>query len=76
MWRWIATLLVLIAGAIANCAIISEFYGGGPPYYSRTENMDKWSNPLPTLVALNLGLVLICALLFILGRKRRRLHQV
>jgi len=43
-------LLLLLALVIAfNVLNLQEAYGGGPPYYSRTTNMDKWTNPLPTL---------------------------
>lgn len=26
---------------------LTEAYGSGSPYYGRSTNMDKWSNPLP-----------------------------
>lgn len=48
---WIGTILfVAIAGVVAlNGFNLVEAYGSGAPYYSRTTNMDKWSDPLPAL---------------------------
>lgn len=48
---WIGTiLLVAIAGVVAlNGFNLVEAYGSGAPHYSRTTNMDKWSDPLPAL---------------------------
>lgn len=43
-------LFVVIAGVVAlNGLNLIEAYGSGAPYYSRTTNMDKWSDPLPAL---------------------------
>lgn len=58
-----AILLTFIAGvAVFNGINLVEAYGSGEPYYSRTTNMDKWSDPLPALyttdtitVALTIG---------------------
>ncbi|WP_109482329.1 hypothetical protein [Paraburkholderia sp. C35] len=52
-----ATLLV-VAFNIAN---LVEAYGNGPPYYSRTVNMDKWQSPLPVLAAIDMAALLILA---------------
>lgn len=47
-----ALLVVFIAGvAMFNGLNLIEAYGSGEPYYSRTTNMDKWTNPLPALCA-------------------------
>ena len=29
-------------------------FGSGPPYYGRTTNMDKWQDPLPYLIVVDL----------------------
>lgn len=43
-------LFVAIAGVVAlNGFNLVEAYASGAPYYSRTTNMDKWSDPLPAL---------------------------
>lgn len=43
-------LFVLLALVfVFNILNLNEAYGSGPPYYSRTTNMDKWSDPLPLL---------------------------
>jgi hypothetical protein len=40
-------------------------FGDGPPFYGRTTNMDKWRNPIPYLIALD---VVTVAALFWGGR--------
>lgn len=51
----IASAVTLIAVlAWANYGVIAESYGSGPPYYGRTTNMDKWTNPVPGLLAIDL----------------------
>ena len=71
MKRYIAYLfiaacvaLVLFAAYINFDAIVGAF-GEGPPYYGRTTNMDKWENPIPVLVAIDVAVV---AVVFFLGR--------
>ncbi|WP_338340280.1 hypothetical protein [Burkholderia vietnamiensis] len=39
-------IAVLLTGA-SNAISLNEAYGDGPPYYARSTNMDKWTNPLP-----------------------------
>ena len=42
-----------------NYTQLNEAYGSGPPYYGRTVNMDKWSNPLPGLLMIDvIGLLI------------------
>ncbi|RDU97988.1 hypothetical protein [Trinickia dinghuensis] len=64
-------LLALIALIVAfNVINLNEAFGGGPPYYGRTTNMDKWSNPLPVLAAIDaLALLLIAAYAYFMRRK-------
>ena len=66
------TLLVLVALIVAlNVVNLTEAFGSGPPYYDRTTNMDKWSNPLPVLAAVDaLGVFAVAAFCYLLKRKR------
>lgn len=48
-----------------NIDAIVGGYGDGPPYYSRTTNMDKWESPVPTLVVLDIVSIVV---LFFVGR--------
>jgi hypothetical protein len=60
--RWICGIAVLLAAFWINYVNLTEAYGSGPPYYSRTTNMDKWSNPIPFLVIVNIvaiGLIVL-----------------
>ncbi|MGN6082452.1 hypothetical protein [Trinickia sp.] len=65
-------LLVLVGAIVAFNAInLSEAFGNGPPYYGRTTNMDKWSNPLPVLAGVDaLGVLAIALYVYFLRRKR------
>jgi hypothetical protein len=69
---------VLLAAAMATGAAaitwdaLQDAYGSGPPYYDRTTNMDKWSNPVPTLLCLDgVVLVLVAGVLFAIQRIRQ-----
>ena len=65
--------LLLLVGAIVafNAINLSEAFGNGPPYYGRTTNMDKWSNPLPVLAGVDaLGVLAIALYVYFLRRKR------
>jgi hypothetical protein len=53
-----------------NMVVLTEAFGSGPPYYSRTTNMDKWSNPFPWLVPFNA--IFVFAALVILRASRGR----
>ena len=44
---------VLVALGWFTYASLTDAFGSGPPYYSGTTNMDKWTNPLPVLIPLN-----------------------
>ncbi|NML29675.1 hypothetical protein HHL14_02355 [Paraburkholderia sp. G-4-1-8] len=55
-------LFAFIAAVIVFNAInLNEAYGRGEPYYSRTTNMDKWSDPLPILAAVDGAAVILIA---------------
>ena len=53
---------------------LREAYGSGPPYYSRTTNMDKWHNPIPGLLMLD-GLALLMSAAAVQLYRRRRSEQ-
>lgn len=65
-------LLVLVGAIVAfNATNLSEAFGEGPPYYGRTTNLDKWSNPLPVLAGVDaFGVLAIAAYVYFLRRKR------
>ena len=74
MWRKIANivLLIIIAGLIVfNIFNLIEAYGSGPPYYSRTTNMDKWENPLPILFSIDAIAAAVITLSFLIVNKRK-----
>lgn len=70
----ILTVMVALVSLVVafNWINLSEAYGSGPPYYSRTTNMDKWTNPLPVLTAVDVLSLLIVALLALWIRRSRR----
>lgn len=68
-------MLVLVMAAFVNYEVISEAYGAGPPYYSRTTNMDKWNNPLPELLVGDAVAALVAGLLLRAGIRRVRTYS-
>ena len=68
-------VLVLAVAAFISYEAITEAYGSGPPYYSRTTNMDKWSNPLPALLLGDAAAILVAGLLMRAGMRRGRAHK-
>lgn len=62
-----ACVALLLLGAVAwvSYLSLSEAYGAGPPFYSRTTNMDKWADPLPLVLGLDAGAIIAAALLFL-----------
>lgn len=66
MNNWYTSKLIWLIGVILlgftlyiNVVQLNEAFGSGPPYYSRTTNMDKWSNPVPYLALLDLIILLL-----------------
>lgn len=55
----VAICLAALLVAAFNAVNLIEAYGSGPPYYSRTVNMDKWQNPLPVLAAIDVVALLV-----------------
>ena len=70
MKKYIAFLLLLFsAGLLCFAAYVTYdnivgAFGAGPPYYSQTTNMDKWQNPVPCLIGLDLFILIVVFLLF------------
>lgn len=56
----VALLLLGYVGWL-NYDLLREAYGSGPPYFSRTVNMDKWSSPVPGLLIIDVVALLIVA---------------
>ena len=44
-WGIVTVAAILAIGIWLNTSTLVEMYGSGPPYYSRTTNMDKWHKP-------------------------------
>ncbi|WP_027818579.1 hypothetical protein [Paraburkholderia bannensis] len=57
----VALSAIVVALVAFNVFNLNEAYGNGPPYYSRTTNMDKWSNPIPVLSLLDMSVALAIA---------------
>lgn len=56
-------LTVTVIGLVyVNVSVYLEFFSNGPPYYGREENMDKWSDPRPLLIATDTFLFGIAAI--------------
>ncbi len=49
----VALTAVVVVVVAFNAFNLHEAYGSGPPYYSRTTNMDKWTSPIPVLGVLD-----------------------
>ncbi|MEL7216868.1 MAG: hypothetical protein AAGK01_00375 [Pseudomonadota bacterium] len=59
----VSRLIVLIMAAFGLWIIyfnLVEAYGSGPPHYSMTTNMDKWSSPWPLVI----GVTIVCLVAF------------
>jgi hypothetical protein len=51
-------------------SLLTESYGAGEPYFSRTANMDKWSSPWPALIAIDVVTFATGCILLLWSRKR------
>lgn len=77
--RWTVRLAVSVVVIAASCALLwlhgsalSEAFGEGPPYYGRTMNMDKWSDPRPALVLLDSGVIVVSGAAWFAARRYGR----
>lgn len=66
-----AIAALVVAAVYPNAELITEAYGSGPPYFGRTVNLDKWSDPLPILLAVD-ALVLVVVIVAYGARNGRR----
>lgn len=51
---FILAALVLAAATFMSYEALVEAYGSSSPYYSRTTKMDKWTDPWPEVVLIDL----------------------
>lgn len=66
-----ALLALLILVLMFNIINLKEAYGKGPPpYYSRTTNMDKWTNPIPVLLVIDTVTALAISIYFYWIRRK------
>ena len=68
------TLGIVLAVAVLNAEVYSEYFGDGPPYFGRTTNLDKWSNPLPLLALFDAATLVGCWLAWRWVNKRFFTH--
>ncbi|KHJ63936.1 hypothetical protein [Burkholderia glumae] len=65
-------LLIIAVGAIAFTVLnLRDAYGNGPPYYGSTTNMDNWENPLPVLVPVDVGVIVLIGIYAVWLRRTR-----
>jgi len=60
---------LVAAGISLNADVYQELYSEGPPYFGRTENMDKWTSPMPWLIPVD---ALLASLLSWIGWRLTR----
>ena len=60
---------IAIGVAVLNWSMLAEAYGSGPPYYSQTTNMDKWTSPWTLLGPVDVLSALIVFALFRRGKR-------
>ena len=70
-WRWLLAVLALTAAAWFTSTNTIEAYGAGPPYYSRTTNVDKWESPVGAIVAVDVVALVVVAVVLVPVRRRR-----
>jgi hypothetical protein len=51
---------IVVAATILHIEVYEEYFGNGPPYFGRTTNMDKWSNPIPALAIADGAILVAC----------------
>jgi len=65
-------LAFLVALAWWNVSELREAFGPGPPHYGRSTNMDKWVNPAPVLLTVDLAVIAVVTLIVRSVRRGRR----
>ena len=70
IWMFVGALTIAALVAAVNVFNLREAYGDGPPYYSRTTNMDKWADPVPALVVIDaMAVAMLSVCLYWVRRK-------
>lgn len=69
--RWTAVAAILGAAGWVTYQHLAEAYGSGSPYYGRTTNLDKWTNPWPGVLTIDAG-ALIATGLLVMRRRRKK----
>ena len=73
--RWTIAVLLLGLASWMTVTQLTEAFGSGPPYYGRTTNMDKWDNPVPFLLAVDLAVLAVVVPLLAPEQLRRFLRR-
>ena len=62
----VSFVIIVATDVYVSYQALSAAFGSGPPYFSRTTNMDKWSDPTSYVALLNLiSLTLLAGLYFL-----------
>lgn len=65
--------LSILGALVLDGLILHEAYGPEAPFYGCSENMDKWSSPLPILLGINgAAAAITAALLLVRSHLNRR----
>ncbi len=67
-------IFIICTAALISYEALTEAFGAGPPYYSRTTNMDKGIDPLPPLLLGNLFTLVVGGFLIRTGIKKASAH--
>lgn len=69
---YLASAAFVLIAVVATYLSLTEAYGSGPPYFGRTQNMDKWTDPVPVLVVVDLVCLAAAAILWRTGNRLLR----
>lgn len=69
---YVASAAFIVIALMATYFSLTEAYGSGPPYFGRTQNMDKWRDPIPVLAVVDLLCVAAAAILWRTGKRLMR----
>ena len=64
-----ASIALILIALMASYFSLTDAYGTGSPYFGRTQNMDKWSDPIPMLTAIDLLCISAAILLWRTGSR-------
>ncbi len=59
----IVAICLFAFGVYINYINLDEAFGSGSPYYNRTTNMDKWENPIPFLLLIDMVIIVVIAII-------------